>query len=60
MTEEEWAYHFHRGRQVGSLGFCSRLRNGLIKIEGYEPRTFEQLPDWVQVSRGLDELRALP
>lgn len=37
MTENEFAYHRAHAKSIVPLGECSRMENGLIKVEGYEP-----------------------
>lgn len=61
MTEDEWHYHKHRAIEVGPFGLCSRMRNGLVKIEGYAPMNHEQLLNWIPQKQfhHLDKLRGL-
>lgn len=44
MTEEEYRYHRKIAVQVPGLGWCSRMKSGLIKVEGYAPVPQDQLP----------------
>ena len=48
MTDAEWAYHRDRAIRIPYLNrLCSRLRNGLIKIEGESPMTENQILNWL-------------
>jgi hypothetical protein len=61
MTEEEYRYHRHRAIEVGPFGECSRMRNGLIKIEGQVPMNEARLLNWVSQKHFwyLEKLRSL-
>ncbi len=61
MTEEEWLYHRYRAIEIGPLGLCSRMRNGLIKVEGQVPMNDAQLSNWIPQRwyQWMEKLRAL-
>jgi len=39
VTEDEYQYHRQNAITVARVGECSRMKNGLIKIEGFAPMT---------------------
>jgi len=43
MTDEEYQYHRKRAVSIPPLGECSRMRSGLIKIEGRAPISESEL-----------------
>jgi hypothetical protein len=61
MSEDEYKYHRHRAIEVRPFGLCSRMRNGLIKIEGEWPMNEAQLINWVpqRFYHVLEKLRSL-
>ena len=59
MTDEDYRYHRSRAITIDSLGYCSRMKNGLVKIEGRAPMTEDELRQVRYLAPHLEQLLAL-
>lgn len=66
MTKEEWKYHRQNSKKIYPLGECSKMKSGLIKVEGYIEFQAVKIHDWVRQHchpkdhrRLIDKLEAL-
>lgn len=57
MTEDEYAHHRRTSKHVPTLGECSLMKDGRVKIEGYAPTPVEALT--TQQKRALQDAGVL-